>query len=43
MPKLRIIIKKDFKLKIKAKIILILKIYNINFFILRLNYNKIIF
>ena len=40
MPKLEITIKKDFKLKVKAKVALISKIYSISFFILKLNYSS---
>jgi len=41
MLKLRIIIKKDFKLKIKAEVVLLLSLYYINFFILTLKYSCI--
>jgi len=39
MPKLGIITKKDFKLKIKAEVALLSKLYYISFFILTLSYS----
>jgi hypothetical protein len=37
MPKLGIIIEKDFKLKIKAKVALLSKLHHVSFFILSLS------